>query len=135
MPAEKEPLTFLQFPPGPTHPNPVTVIEVGPSTHACPKGLCKSIDLVYLVYEVYIQFYCIVIFSLSFTVIVHMTCKQNKSAKDDLQEIASFLLMQDDVNPNDYEISTDSQSTQTSGQVCNLKKYRCITAGKNTLGV
>ncbi|KAJ1521318.1 hypothetical protein ONE63_002994 [Megalurothrips usitatus] len=88
MPAEKEPLTFLQFPPGPTHPNTVTVIEVGPSTHACPKGLF----------------------------VLHMTCKQNKSAREDLQEIAGFLLMQDDVNPSDYDITTDTQSTQTSGQ-------------------
>ncbi|XP_034245153.1 rab proteins geranylgeranyltransferase component A 1 [Thrips palmi] len=88
MPSEKEPLTFLQFPPGPSHPNPVTVIEVGPSTHACPQGLFM----------------------------VHMTCKQSKSAKEDLQEIASFLLTQEDVSPSDYDISTDNRSTQTSGQ-------------------
>ena len=88
MPAEKEPLTFLQFPPGPTNRNPITVIEVGPSTQACPKGLF----------------------------IVHMTCKQTNSAKDDLQDIASCLLMLNDVNPNDYQIFTDTHSTQTSGQ-------------------
>lgn len=52
-----------------------------------------------------------------FSVMVHMTCKQSKSAKEDLQEIASFLLMQEDVNPSDYDISTDNRSTQTSGQV------------------
>lgn len=46
-----------------------------------------------------------------------MTCKQTKTAKEDLQEIASFLLSLDDVNPSDYDISTGTQSTQTSGHV------------------
>lgn len=92
MPAEKEPLTFLQFPPGPNHPNPVTVIEVGPSTHACPKGLF----------------------------LVHMTCKQSKSAREDLLEIAEHILTVDDVNPSDYDITTGTQSTQTVKQESNF---------------
>lgn len=38
---EKEPLTLLQFPPLQGKKYPVTIIELGPSTYSCPKGLCK----------------------------------------------------------------------------------------------
>ncbi|KAK3923718.1 Rab proteins geranylgeranyltransferase component A 2 [Frankliniella fusca] len=101
MPSEKEPLTFLQFPPGPNHPNPITVIEVGPSTHACPKGLF----------------------------LVHMTCKQSKTAKEDLQEIAENLLTLDEVNPSDYDITTGTQSTQTVKQESNAASSE-VAGGK-----
>ena len=39
--SEKEQLTLLQFPPLDGVPSPVTVIELGPATNACPSGLCK----------------------------------------------------------------------------------------------
>ncbi|CAG9563332.1 unnamed protein product [Danaus chrysippus] len=39
MPSEKEPLTLLRFPPLDEGDNPVTVLEVGPATGSCPKGL------------------------------------------------------------------------------------------------
>ena len=69
--------------------------------------------------SIFCALYCAAYLALfsSLSVIVHMTCKQNKSAKDDLEDVASYLLMQDDVNPTDYKISTDTQFTQTSGQV------------------
>lgn len=41
MPSEKEPLTLLRFPPLEEDGNAVTVLEVGPATGSCPKGLCK----------------------------------------------------------------------------------------------
>lgn len=34
-------LTLLQFPPQDPNGEIVTVIEVGPSTNACPQNLCK----------------------------------------------------------------------------------------------
>lgn len=40
--SEKESLTLLQFPVGKDK-EPITIIEVGPSTHACPNGLCKLV--------------------------------------------------------------------------------------------
>lgn len=43
MPSEKEPLTLLRFPPLDEGDNPVTVLEVGPATGSCPKGLCEYI--------------------------------------------------------------------------------------------
>ncbi|XP_045763212.1 rab proteins geranylgeranyltransferase component A 1 isoform X2 [Maniola jurtina] len=39
MPSEKEPLTLLRFPPLTEDNNAVTVLEVGPATGSCPKGL------------------------------------------------------------------------------------------------
>ncbi|XP_045459484.1 rab proteins geranylgeranyltransferase component A 2 [Melitaea cinxia] len=39
MPSEKEPLTLLRFPPLEEDGNAVTVLEVGPATGSCPKGL------------------------------------------------------------------------------------------------
>lgn len=39
MPSEKEPLTLLRFPPLADDDNAITVLEVGPATGSCPKGL------------------------------------------------------------------------------------------------
>lgn len=39
--SEKEPLTLLRFPPLGDDGHAVTVIEVGPATGSCPKGLCE----------------------------------------------------------------------------------------------
>lgn len=47
LPAEKESLTLLQFPSGNSK-EPITVIEVGPTTHACPPGFCKLLFTVNL---------------------------------------------------------------------------------------
>lgn len=46
MASEKEPLTLLRFPPLTEDNNAVTVLEVGPATGSCPKGLCKYTLLV-----------------------------------------------------------------------------------------
>lgn len=40
MQGEKESLTLLYYPPEGAGQEPVTVIELGPSTNACPQGLC-----------------------------------------------------------------------------------------------
>ena len=40
LPAEKESLTLLQFPLE-NGQEPITIVEVGPTTHACPNGLCE----------------------------------------------------------------------------------------------
>lgn len=45
MESEKEPLTLLQFPPLEGKKYPVTIIELGPSTFSCPKGLCQYYKL------------------------------------------------------------------------------------------
>lgn len=59
----KEQLTLLRFPPLDDHVNPVTVVEVGPSTGSCPKGLY----------------------------VVHFVSKQDKTAKEDLESYAKRL--------------------------------------------
>lgn len=46
MASEKEPLTLLRFPPLNEGDKAVTVLEVGPATGSCPKGLCKYFSLV-----------------------------------------------------------------------------------------
>lgn len=63
LPHEKEQLTLLRLPAKDGNPQPVTVVEVGPGTNVCPKGL-----------------YC-----------VHMTC-QGKDAESDLQVAVTRLL-------------------------------------------
>lgn len=40
MQGEKESLTLLYYPPEEPGQEPVTLIELGPSTNACPQGLC-----------------------------------------------------------------------------------------------
>lgn len=40
MQGEKENLTLLYYPPEETGQEAVTIIELGPSTNACPQGLC-----------------------------------------------------------------------------------------------
>lgn len=64
LPADKESLTLLQFPPVDGCSEPVTVIEVGPSTNACPPGMY----------------------------VVHMTCKQQTTAREDLETVVAKLL-------------------------------------------
>ncbi|KAJ9600791.1 hypothetical protein L9F63_001071, partial [Diploptera punctata] len=83
--ADKESLTLLQFPPIDGTSQPVTVIEVGPSTNACPLGLY----------------------------VVHMTCKQQKTAREDLQAVVDHLLHIEFSDGTVSRIETDTQSTQT----------------------
>lgn len=50
MASEKEPLTLLRFPPLIEDGSAVTVLEVGPATGSCPKGLCKYFCLYFIIY-------------------------------------------------------------------------------------
>ncbi|XP_046394320.1 rab proteins geranylgeranyltransferase component A [Ischnura elegans] len=87
LPSEKEELTLLQFPPHEGHPEPVTIIELGSATSACPPGLY----------------------------VMHMTCKQQQNAKEDLMPVVKKLLrtdFEDDAWSGKAE--TGEQGTQTS---------------------
>uniref|UniRef100_A0A8D8Y315 Rab proteins geranylgeranyltransferase component A n=3 Tax=Cacopsylla melanoneura TaxID=428564 RepID=A0A8D8Y315_9HEMI len=78
--SEKESLSLLQFPAS----NPITIIELGPSTHACPSGLF----------------------------VVHMTCKQELTAKEDLKTTVEKLL-----NCAPYDGVTKTDGSDTRAQV------------------
>lgn len=86
LPADKEALTLLRFPPVEGSKEPVTVIEIGPATNACPQGLY----------------------------VVHMTCRQQKTAREDMQEVVKSLLHTEFDDGTVSRIDTDTQSTQTS---------------------
>lgn len=86
LPADKESLTLLQFPPLDGSKEPVTVIEVGHTTNACPKGLY----------------------------VVHMTCKQQTNAHEDLQAVVEHLLHVEFNDGTVTRIDTDNQATQTA---------------------
>jgi len=79
----KECLTLLQFPPQDPNGELVTVIEVGPSTNACPAGLF----------------------------VVHMTCRQVNSAREDLAGAVSTLLHTEPCE-GIYRSDTQSQASQ-----------------------
>jgi len=83
----KEMLTLLQFPPQDSAGELVTVIEVGPTTNACPQGLY----------------------------VVHMTCRQVKSAREDLCGAVNTLLHTEPCGGN-YRQDTLSQATSTQKQ-------------------
>ncbi|PSN42493.1 hypothetical protein C0J52_09794 [Blattella germanica] len=85
MPADREALTLLQFPPVDGLTEPVTVIELGPSTNTCPPGMY----------------------------VVHFTCKQQKTAKEDLQAVVEHLLHNEFSDGTVTRVDTDTQSTQT----------------------
>uniref|UniRef100_A0A1B6CWS9 Rab proteins geranylgeranyltransferase component A n=1 Tax=Clastoptera arizonana TaxID=38151 RepID=A0A1B6CWS9_9HEMI len=84
MHANKEMLTLLQFPPMNGLTEPITILEVGPSTNACPAGLY----------------------------IIHMTCKQLKTAKEDLAVAVNTLLSSGQTD-GVLRVNTDTQGTQT----------------------
>ncbi|XP_035734550.1 rab proteins geranylgeranyltransferase component A 1-like [Vespa mandarinia] len=84
MQGEKENLTLLYYPPEEPGQEPVTLIELGPSTNACPQGLFM----------------------------VHMTCKRTKTAKEDLAYMVKKFLRSEMVEPSLARNSTDSH-TQT----------------------
>ncbi|KAI4499972.1 hypothetical protein M0802_004842 [Mischocyttarus mexicanus] len=84
MQGEKENLTLLYYPPEEPGQEPVTLIELGPSTNACPQGLFM----------------------------VHMTCKRIKTAEEDLEYMVKKFLRSEMVEPSLGRSSTDSH-TQT----------------------
>lgn len=86
LPADKESLTLLKFPPLDGVKEPVTVIEVGPSTNACPAGLY----------------------------VIHMTCQQQTTAKEDLQYVVKHLLHAEFDDGTVIRVDTGTQSTQTA---------------------
>jgi len=86
LPADKESLTLLQFPPVDGCREPVTVIEVGPSANACPPGMY----------------------------VVHMTCKQQMTAREDLQAIVQKLLHIEFTDGTTYHPDKDTQVTETT---------------------
>ncbi|KAK7865799.1 hypothetical protein R5R35_001264 [Gryllus longicercus] len=88
LPSDKESLTLLQFPPLDGAREPVTVIEVGHTTNACPKGLY----------------------------VVHMTCKQQTTAHEDLKAVVEHLLHVEFSDGTVARIDTDIKSTQTAHQ-------------------
>ncbi|XP_012273654.1 rab proteins geranylgeranyltransferase component A 1 [Orussus abietinus] len=86
MQGEKENLTLLYYPPEEPEQEPVTLIELGPSTNACPQGLFM----------------------------VHMTCKRTKTAKEDLAYVVDKFLRAEMLEPKDSRNSTDSHTQTTS---------------------
>ncbi|XP_077278479.1 rab escort protein isoform X2 [Temnothorax americanus] len=72
MQGEKESLTLLYYPPEEQDQEAVTLIELGPSTNACPQGLF----------------------------IVHMTCKRTKNAKEDLAYVVNKFLRAEPLQSN-----------------------------------
>ncbi|XP_071560115.1 rab escort protein isoform X2 [Temnothorax nylanderi] len=72
MQGEKESLTLLYYPPEEQDQEAVTLIELGPSTNACPQGLF----------------------------IVHMTCKRTKNAKEDLAYVVNKFLRAEPLHSN-----------------------------------
>nr|CAD7425470.1 unnamed protein product [Timema monikensis] len=102
LPSEKEALTLLQFPPVGGVGEPVTIIEVGPSTNACPAGLY----------------------------VVHMTCKQQTSAKEDLQPVVAKLFSTDGDNHHQTRVPADTPTTHTqvgsSGEEGELEKTSIV---------
>ncbi|XP_066581307.1 rab proteins geranylgeranyltransferase component A [Prorops nasuta] len=105
MQGEKENLTLLYYPPEEPDQEAVTLIELGPSTNACPQGLFM----------------------------VHMTCKRTKTAKEDLAYIVSKFLRTEPfvsnlgrsltdshtqtVSPNKQHVQGDQQTKETIGGV------------------
>lgn len=84
MQGEKENLTLLYYPPEGPGQEPVTLIELGPSTNACPQGLFM----------------------------VHMTCKRTKNAKEDLAYVVEKFLKAEPLDPMAVRSSIHSH-TQT----------------------
>ncbi|XP_074106773.1 rab escort protein [Cotesia typhae] len=87
MQGEKENLTLLYYPPEGPDQEPVTLIELGPSTNACPQGLFM----------------------------VQMTCKRTKTAKEDLNYVVKKFLELDIVETNvRYPADMHTQTISTN---------------------
>ncbi|KAG7187878.1 hypothetical protein KM043_013857 [Ampulex compressa] len=93
MQGEKENLTLLYYPPEEPGQEPVTLIELGPSTNACPQGLFM----------------------------IHMTCKRTTNAKEDLAYIVNKFLRAEMVEPNIVRNSTDSHTQTVSPEKRHLQ--------------
>ncbi|KAK0081054.1 hypothetical protein PV325_012890 [Microctonus aethiopoides] len=84
MQGEKENLTLLYYPSEEPNQQPVTLIELGPTTNACPQGLFM----------------------------IHMTCKRTNTPQQDLSYVVEKLLETNGVEPNITRYPTDMH-TQT----------------------
>ncbi|XP_015113008.1 rab proteins geranylgeranyltransferase component A 1 [Diachasma alloeum] len=93
MQGEKENLTLLYYPPEESGQEPVTLIELGPSTNACPQGLFM----------------------------VHMTCKRTSSAREDLAYVVKKFLAANALEPNVVPYPTDVH-TQTAPEKSHLQE-------------
>ncbi|KAG5311118.1 RAE1 geranylgeranyltransferase, partial [Acromyrmex insinuator] len=96
MQGEKESLTLLYYPPEKPDQEAVTLIELGPSTNACPQGLF----------------------------IVHMTCKCTKNAKEDLAYVVNKFLRAEPLDPNAVRSSSDSHTQTVSPDKRHLQDDR-----------
>jgi hypothetical protein len=108
MQGEKESLTLLYYPPKEPGQEPVTLIELGPSTNACPQGLCMyNVNANANRWNLHIS-----AFPYFFPVMVHMTCKRTKNAKEDLAYVVNKFLRAEQLDPNTARSSSDCH-TQT----------------------
>lgn len=123
MQGEKENLTLLYYPPEQPDQEPVTLIELGPSTNACPQGLC----MYYYIYKKFIceksRFENLLIYSK--IVMVHMTCKRTTNAKEDLAYVVNKFLKAEPLDPLAIRSSIHSHTQTVSPdkrhiQVCFL---------------
>ncbi|KAL0116105.1 hypothetical protein PUN28_011162 [Cardiocondyla obscurior] len=96
MQGEKESLTLLYYPPEKPDQEAVTLIELGPSTNACPQGLF----------------------------IIHMTCKRTKNAKEDLAYVVNKFLRAEPLDPNAVRSPSDSHTQTVSPDKRHLQDDR-----------
>ncbi|XP_071642335.1 rab proteins geranylgeranyltransferase component A 1-like isoform X2 [Temnothorax longispinosus] len=96
MQGEEESLTFLYYSPEEQDQGAVTLIELGPSTNACPQGLF----------------------------IIHMTCKRTKNAKKDLAYVVNKFLRAEPLQSNAVRSSSDSHTQTVSPDKRHLQDDR-----------
>ncbi|XP_046488159.1 rab escort protein isoform X2 [Neodiprion pinetum] len=84
MQGEKENLTLLYYPPEETSQEAVTLIELGPSTNACPQGLFM----------------------------IHVTCKRTKTAEEDLAYVTKKFLHAEEGSGETKDDSLESPKPQ-----------------------
>ncbi|XP_076233779.1 rab escort protein [Calliopsis andreniformis] len=94
MQGEKENLTLLYYPPEEAGQEAVTVIELGPSTNACPQGLFM----------------------------VHMTCKRTTNAKEDLAYVVNKFLKAEPFDPSVIRSSIHSHTQTVSPEKRHLQE-------------
>lgn len=94
MQGEKENLTLLYYPPEEPGQEPVTLIELGPSTNACPQGLFM----------------------------VHMTCKRTTNAKEDLAYVVNKFLRAEAFDPLAIRSSIHSHTQTVSPEKRHLQE-------------
>lgn len=111
MQGEKESLTLLYYPPEKPDQEAVTLIELGPSTNACPQGLCMY-NINTNIFQNRFDFISASHISFFSLVMIHMTCKRTKNAKEDLAYVVNKFLRAEPLDPNAVRNSSDSH-TQT----------------------